>query len=129
MNNKIRYQIPAKTAILWRNVHQDLKLRPHLTESALQFDEMKCTGDGGLILYFELGNWLVVVEAELVQMVTQESGVNEEAPRCQLSAKQARQPFPRLHRFNTSSPEPTHRGTALGQLAYSELPLLQASRA
>ena len=64
--SKKQYAIPQGTPILWRNVEHELKLKPHVTESSLKFDEIKCTGDGGQKCYFELGEWLIVVDAEFV---------------------------------------------------------------
>lgn len=66
MNATHQYLIPSNTSILWRNRDRDLKLKPHVTEGSLRFDEILCTGNGGLTYYFELGDWLIVVDAELV---------------------------------------------------------------
>ena len=67
MNKKEYYLIPAGTLIKTRNVECDLKLRPHLTRQDLGFEEIANTGDGGLLFYFQHGDWLIAVEAHQVK--------------------------------------------------------------
>ena len=68
MNVNTEYSIPEGTPIVWRNVERDLKLKPHRTEATLRFDEVKCSGDGGLKYFFELGDWLIVVDSDRVRV-------------------------------------------------------------
>lgn len=66
MNTNSKYRIPTGTRIKTRNVFRQLKMKPHITRQELSFGSIANTGDGGLLWYFQHGDWLISVEARQV---------------------------------------------------------------
>jgi hypothetical protein len=64
--NNTNYLIPAGTQIKTRNISRELKLRPYTTQHDLIFNHVSNTGDGGFLLYFRQGNWLIAVNSNAV---------------------------------------------------------------
>jgi len=66
MKKSKNFFIPKNTSIRRRNVRQELKLKPFVTDRDLHFIRVECTGDGGSTYYFELDHWLIVVASDSV---------------------------------------------------------------
>ena len=67
MKTNNEFVIPVGTEINTRNVTADLRLRKHVTTTELRFTDLSNTGDGGFVYYFEHGDWLIAVNANLVR--------------------------------------------------------------
>lgn len=67
MEWKPRYTIPIGTRVEIRNMKENGKLRQHVTRKELKFAKRSNTGYDGRIFYFKYGDWLIAVNADLVQ--------------------------------------------------------------
>ncbi len=65
MERKPRYTIPVGTRVDIRDMANNGKLRQHVTRRELRFIDRTVTGYDGLIFYFEHGDWLIAVNADL----------------------------------------------------------------
>ncbi len=67
MNTNIEYVIPSGTLVSTRNVLTQLRMREHITKQELVFSCRTNSGDGGLLYYFQHGDWLIAVDANSVE--------------------------------------------------------------
>ncbi len=71
MNKTTNYLIPAGTTIKTRNQFNQLKMKVHVTRRELCFENIANTGDGGMLWYFQHGDWLIAVPANRVLQATE----------------------------------------------------------
>ena len=67
MDRKHRYTIPAGTRVEIRNSKQGSELRQHVTRRPLHFEDRANTGYEGRIFYFLYQDWVIAVNADLVE--------------------------------------------------------------